>query len=348
MITIDNIKDVLSQIGFEKVDIGNYYKIDYTGCSMAVDFDNAKLIYPEEKGLVANDKTTSNFSHPENFVVFECVCRLLEKGYRPEHIELEPRWTLGHDAKGGKADILVKDEDGNPLLIIECKTAGAEFNKEKKNTEEDGGQLFSYWQQEGATRWLALYSSDFKNDELSYKCLCISCTDDANIVKIAEKDTDMHIYKNARNDKERFQVWCETYGQQWLDDVVFCSDSQAYNIGIPPLRKGQLRDFTPEDRIVNRFEEILRHNNVSDKENAFNRLVALFICKLVDEIKKTDLDEADSNKADVNDYADNRELFLKFIADYYSNEIIRSSTRLRLNYHRHAKGKNNAAKCVKD
>lgn len=293
MITIENLKNVLSEIGFEKSDIGDYYKIDYTGCSMAVDFDNAKLVYPEEKGLVVNDKTTSNFSHPENFVVFECVCRLLEKGYRPEHIELEPRWTLGHDAKGGKADILVKDEDNNPLLIIECKTAGAEFNKEKKNTEEDGGQLFSYWQQEGATRWLALYASDFKNDELSYKCLCISCTDDANIVKIAEKDTDLHIYKNARNDKERFQVWCDTYGQQWLDDVVFCNDSQAYNIGIPPLRKGQLRDFTPEDRIVNRFEEILRHNNVSDKENAFNRLVALFICKLVDEIKKIDLDEVD-------------------------------------------------------
>lgn len=293
MITIENLKNVLSEIGFEKSHIGDYYKINYTGCSMAVDFDNAKLIYPEEKGLVVNDKTTSNFSHPENFVVFECVCRLLEKGYRPEHIELEPRWTLGHDAKGGKADILVKDEDGNPLLIVECKTAGTEFNKEKKNTEEDGGQLFSYWQQEGATRWLALYASDFKNSELSYKCLCISCTDDANIVKIAEKDTDMHIYKNARNDKERFQVWCDTYGQQWLDDVVFCNESQAYNIGIPPLRKGQLRDFTPEDRIVNRFEEILRHNNVSDKENAFNRLIALFICKLVDEIKKTDLDEVD-------------------------------------------------------
>ena len=136
MITIENLKNVLSEIGFEKSDIGDYYKIDYTGCSMAVDFDNAKLIYPEKKGLVVNDRTTSNFSHPENFVVFECVCRLLEKGYRPEHIELEPRWTLGHDAKGGKADILVKDEDNNPLLIIECKTAGTEFNKEKKNTGE--------------------------------------------------------------------------------------------------------------------------------------------------------------------------------------------------------------------
>lgn len=225
--------------------------------------------------------------------MFECVCRLLDKGYRPDHIELEPRWTLGHDAKGGKADILVKDEDKNPLIIVECKTAGAEFNKEKKNTEEDGGQLFSYWQQEGATRWLTLYASDLKDNEVCYKCLSINCSDDANIAKIAEKDNDLHIYANAYNDKDRFEVWSNTYGQQWLDDVIFSPESQAYNIGIPPLRKGQLRDFSPEDKIVNRFEEILRHNNVSDKENAFNRLVALFICKLVDEIKKLDLDEVD-------------------------------------------------------
>ena len=135
-----------------------------------------------------NDKTTSNFEHPENFVVLECVCRLLEKGYRPEHIELEPRWTLGHDAKGGKADIQVKDDEGKSLLIIECKTAGTEFNKEKKNTEEDGGQLFSYWQQEISTRWLSLYASDWKENALSYNCLVINCTDDANIAKMAEKE----------------------------------------------------------------------------------------------------------------------------------------------------------------
>lgn len=293
MITKDNLKKVLSFLGFEKETVGEYYSKIYSTCSIHVDFDNETLIYPEDKGLVVNDKTTSNFSHNENFVVFECVCRLLDKGYRPEHIELEPRWTLGHDAKGGKADILVKDEDKNPLIIVECKTAGAEFNKEKKKTEEDGGQLFSYWQQEGATRWLTLYSSDFKDNEICYKCLSVNCSDDANIAKIAEKDNDLHIYANAYNDKDRFEVWSNTYGQQWLDDVIFSPESQAYNIGIPPLRKGQLRDFSPEDKIVNRFEEILRHNNVSEKENAFNRLVALFICKLVDEIKKLDLDEVD-------------------------------------------------------
>ena len=293
MITKDNIKDVLLNIGFEKAAVGEYFTQKYDTCCLHVDFENEKLIYPEAEGLIVNDKTTSNFSHNENFVVFECVCRLLAKGYRPEHIELEPKWQLGRDAKGGKADIVVRDEQGDVLIIIECKTAGSEYNKEVKNTEEYGGQLFSYWQQENATRWLALYASDWKDGQLLVKSQVISCSDDKNIEEMAKKDKDVLIYRNAKNDAERFEVWCETYNKAWLDNLIFDDDSQAYNIGIPPLRKHKLRDFTPDDKIVNRFEEILRHNNVSDKENAFNRLVALFICKLVDEIKKQDFEEVE-------------------------------------------------------
>lgn len=63
---------------------------------MSVDFSANKLYYPKAiKGGERND----NFSTSENFVVFECVNRLLEKGYRPEHIELEKQWNLGHDPK---------------------------------------------------------------------------------------------------------------------------------------------------------------------------------------------------------------------------------------------------------
>lgn len=296
MITINKLKDTLKVIGFKKNDNGVFVKKypHFNRAELKVDINSKQIIYPEDKGLKVWDKTSSgNFDHPENFVVLECVTRLMDKGYRPEHIELEPKWTLGHDSKGGKADILVKDNEGKSLLIIECKTAGTEFYKEKRNTEENGGQLFSYWQQENATRWIALYSSDWDEQGLTYKCLVINCTDDANIIKMAEKDKDVKVYSKARNDKERFEVWEDTYHKEWLDDVVFNEESQAYNIGIPPLRKGKLKDFTPDDRIVNRFEEILRHNNVSDKENAFNRLVALFICKLVDEIKKQDFDVVD-------------------------------------------------------
>ena len=142
MITL-HLKNTLLAIGFEKASIGNYYTRKYDFCEVAVDFDNQKLKYPENKGLKVNDTTTSNFSHNENFVVFERVCRLLEKGYRPEHIELEPKWTLGHNAKSGKADILVRDENGDTLIIIECKTAGTEYNKEKQKHCQKRGFLQS-------------------------------------------------------------------------------------------------------------------------------------------------------------------------------------------------------------
>ena len=113
------------------------------GCSLKVDFQTKKLIYSDAiKGRERND----GFDQKENFVVFECVCRLLTKGYRPEHIELEKEWHLGHDAKSGRADICVTDAKGNMLFIIECKTWGREYDKALNNTKSDGAQLLSYWQ----------------------------------------------------------------------------------------------------------------------------------------------------------------------------------------------------------
>ena len=289
MITTSNLLETLQILGFVLQSSGVYQKSfgDLSGCIITVDFNAKKIIYPSD--LKINDETTCNFAHPENFVVLECVNRLLDKGYRSEHIELEKRWNLGHDAKGGKADICVYDESGKEmLLIIECKTFGSEYTKEKKTLESDGGQLFSYWQQERHTKWLALYASDLKEDKVVYENSIINCSDDSNLILLAEKDDTIKLYKDAGTVEEKFEVWSETYGKDYCQDIIFGADTVAYQIGVKPLRKKDLRDFTPDDKIVNRFEEILRHNNVSDKENAFNRLVALFICKLVDEIGKDD------------------------------------------------------------
>ena len=253
-----------------------------------------KLVYPEQ--IKGRDRNTG-FDKEENFVVFECVNRLLDKGYKPNTIELEKLWTLGHEQKGGRADIIVytSSKCDTVLFILECKRF-AEFSKALKQTKEDGGQLFSYWQQERTCKWLGLYASDFKSGEVVYECPVINCTDDANIEKLARKDESILIYSNpkvAGNARSLFEVWNETYKKDMHDKLIFDEDTVAYNIGVKPLRKKNLRDFTPNDRIVNRFEEILRHNNVSDKENAFNRLIALFICKLVDEIYKGENDVVD-------------------------------------------------------
>ena len=290
MITISNFKEMLVKSGYKKR--GNIYEKKFSsfGKSMRVDFSKKKLFYPDDiKGGDRND----GFNQPENFVVFECVNRLLEKGYRPEHIELEKEWHLGHDAKGGRADICVTNEEGIMLFIIECKTWGSKFDKALNDTKNDGGQLFSYWQQEQSCQWLVLYTSDYKNGCVEYKAPTISCIDDANIVLLAKNDKTIKLYRDAHTVPDKYKAWKDTYSNLIHDDLIFSEDSIAYRIGIKPLLKKNLLDFTPDDKIVNKFEEILRHNNVSDKENAFNRLIALFICKLVDEITKSEDDEVE-------------------------------------------------------
>ena len=292
---IDDIKNLLSLLKFEIVSKNIYLK-EYKqfNAYIKIDFNEKKIIYPEHQGLKVNDRTTCNFENPENFVVLECIDRLLEKGYRPEHLELEKKWHLGHNQKSGKADICVHDVNGVDMLcIIECKTYGHEYNKEMKNTLNDGGQLFSYWQQERSTKWLILYTSNVIKNEIKNVVESICCTDDANIVEVAKTDASIELYQNANTVKDLYNVWKNTYDRAFYGNVLFNDNTQAYNIGIQPLRKKDLNDFEENNKIVNKFEEILRHNNVSDKENAFNRLIAMFICKLVDEVNKNDNDEVD-------------------------------------------------------
>lgn len=291
MITEENFKRVLETLQFEEIK-NNYYTHHQSG--LAVDFDEQKLIYPEIKGFTVNERQTCNFSAPENFVVFECVHRLLQKGYPPQKIELEKRWTLGHSQKSGRADISVflDDEKTQLFMIIECKTAGMEYKKALKILKEDGGQLFSYWQQDKSTQCLSLYASDFADGKVSYRNEIVLCKDDENLVKLAEKDGSIKLYQTAHNAEQLYEVWTETYLQSLHEGLIFGTDAVALDLNRKPLRKKDLKAFSPDDKIINRFEEILRHNAVSDKENAFNRLIALFICKLVDE-EKADEQEVD-------------------------------------------------------
>ena len=267
---------------------------------------------------------------------------MLEKGYRPEHIELERRWKLGHSRKSGKADICVTDAEGkNCLFIIECKTPGEEYKKELKNIVTDGGQLFSYLAQARSAQWLLLYTSDF-TDKRIYVTESICSKDDENVKLLALKDESIKLYKNASEATDLYEVWCETYGKRFTGDIVFSEDTKPYEIGIMPLKKKNLRDFEEDDKIVNKFEEILRHNNVSDKENAFNRLVALFICKLVDEEEKEEHESTDFQyKIGTDTYETLQERLQKlhqkgmekymkeeivYIPDEYAEKLVRSYT----------------------
>lgn len=287
MITQSNLREVLSQVGFISEDSKKYLKDFGNGCILKVDFNNESITYPV--GVTIHDRTTCNFRANENFVVLECVNRLLDKGYKPQDIELEPRWQLGHNASGGKADILVKDRDNNPTLIIECKTFGDEFDKEWKNMEEDGGQLFSYLQQDSGVKYLCLYCSDFVENEVQNEYKLISVQDNEAYLMANDK----LLYKNAKNVKERYNVWKVTYGKDYATRGIFENDVSLYEIGKFKYTLHDLENVNTTQKIqklYGKYRNILRKYNVSGEENAFDKLVNLFLCKIVDETNNENKD----------------------------------------------------------
>lgn len=284
---LDNLKDLLLFLNFTQHQNVFTKKFSSGDHSLSIDFEKKQIIYPEAYGLKVNERQTCNFSSNENFVVLECVHRLLEKGYKPEHIELEPKWKLGHGASGGRADVLVKNHQNQPFLIIECKTFDREFNKAWKDTLEDGGQLFSYVEQEKSVEFVCLYASQWNETDkkIDDQQRIISVKDNPIILKDLP---DALNYSNAKNVKERFKVWKDTYQLEATEKGIFEDNIQAYQIGkdkytlaidTKPINsmdiKGKYHDF----------RTILRKHNVSRRENAFEVLVNLFLCKIVDEIQ---------------------------------------------------------------
>ncbi len=279
MITVKNLPFVLNSLGFthqNNVYTKTFPDVEY---KLIADFNKRSFIYPPE--LIINDKTTCNFSAPENFVVFECVHRLIEQGYHPKHIELEKRWQLGHSQKSGKADICVKDNDGNIILIIECKTAGNEYDKARRILENDSrNQLFSYLQQATSTQFLALYSSDFTENVICNYYL-ISVTDNDELLK---NDKELKGYKDTATTEEKWTVWRKTYDGDYATMGLF-ENNKAYDIGKKVFQLEDLKPISNKD-IQGKYHEfatILRQYNVSGRENAFDKLVNLFLCKVTDE-----------------------------------------------------------------
>lgn len=262
-----DIKKYITILGFTPKDgtSGVYHKIydAQDNYAIAIDFDKQHIDYGDR--IIAESKTTQNFSQPENFVVLECVDRLLQKGYKPQNIILEKTWPSGHGTSG-RLDICVNHEDSSPYLLIECKTYGKEFNKELTRIHKDGGQLFTYFQLSGCKAdVIMLYSSELKADNLIY----------ANeIIKIEDE------YRGG-DVKDIYEKW----NKLTKDNGIFESWVQSYNFQSKALTKEQLKEIKAEDSsfIFNRFLEILRHNVVSDKGNAFNKIFTLFLCKVYDE-----------------------------------------------------------------
>jgi type I restriction enzyme M protein len=218
----------------------------------------------------------------------EQVKRALEKdGWQITHDPYELRiggveMYIDNGTSGGRADILVKYQQGKPMLIIECKTAGREFDKAWKDIQNDGGQLFSYAQQIQETEFLCLYASRFLNDDCIFDYYVISHKDNQ---KMLADDINLLSFEKAKDVKGRFKVWQETYQLEKTTKGIFEDNIPAYQIGKDKYTIDDLAPINAKDKEkkYHVFRTILRKHNVSGRENAFDILVNLFLCKIVDE-----------------------------------------------------------------
>ncbi|EAJ0446043.1 restriction endonuclease, partial [Campylobacter jejuni] len=89
-------------------------------------------------------------------------------------------------------------------------------------------------------------------------------------------------YKKSNNNIELFKTWKESYELQYFKQGIFEENVNAYKILEITPTFDNLKELKEEGK-YHEFAKILRKHNISGKENAFDKLVNIFLCKIYDE-----------------------------------------------------------------
>lgn len=293
-----NQKKLIQKLNFQpKENASGIFIKKYTeGYCIEVDFEKETFFFGGK--IKIGEKDSQNITKPEDWVVLECVDRLLEKGYKPENISLEKVYPAGHGFSG-RLDVCVTREDGSEYLLIECKTFGKEFEKEFTRIKKDGGQLFTYFKFSNKADIIMLYASELNKNEIVYRNEIVKIEDDYRTGDV----------------KDFYEKW----NKLTKDNGAFDTWVNPYNFESKALTINELVEIKQEDSsfIFNRFLEILRHNVVSDKGNAFNRIFTLFLCKIYDE--KTNEETDNELGFQWLEGVDNHRSFQLRLTDLYKN-----------------------------
>jgi type I restriction-modification system DNA methylase subunit len=150
----------------------------------------------------------------------------------------------------------------------------------------NGGQLLSYVKQAGSTQFVSLYASNYLDDKVIPHYYLITLKDNVRLLEEHAEKSRLS-YKKAKglNVEDIFKAWKETYSQDYATKGIFEEDIPAYEIGKTKYSLKDLSIISSSD-IQGKYHEfatILRQHNVSGRENAFDKLINLFLCKIVDE-----------------------------------------------------------------
>ncbi|MDE6758612.1 MAG: N-6 DNA methylase [Clostridia bacterium] len=231
--------------------------------------NGAKLIIETEKksfyidgGIKCDHTRIFNLNKKENWSVIMLLIKLFTKGYNKNVMYLEKAWQLGHDFSG-YLDLMLTNPQNNNIYMIEAKTSQEISKYTNINKPKELKQSLSYAMQEKNTKLVSYYAYDFESKtDLFYN---IYLDDILNV---------------ASNTEDLFDRWNKTF-----DREDFILKNPLFNIKPKLLEYNDLvsidKDMTK--LLYNQFLTILRLNSVSDKPNAFNKMINLFLCKIVDE-----------------------------------------------------------------
>lgn len=262
-----HIKDLINILGFTPKEgyLDIYSKKYPNGYSIHIDFNNHTIFYGGK--IKVYDKDFQNITKPEDWVVLECVNKLLEKGYKPENIQLEKIYPAGHGFSG-RLDVCVTRDDGSEYLLIECKTYGKEFDKAFARLNKDGGQLFTYFKFSNKADLLMLYASNLSDESIISETKIVKIENEYRLGDVKD------FYNNWSKQTTAFGIW----------------ENLPYDFKPQKFTKNNLKELTEDEskKLFNGFASILRKHSVSDKPNAFNKIFNLFLAKLYDEAKGQD------------------------------------------------------------
>lgn len=273
MKAIDLINHLKNKFEFKNMNSNTPY-LDINGNKIR--FDLNKDEYSID-GLIPGHKRIVDLTKPENHSVVMLLLKLFEKGYSKDVIYLEKQWQLGHN-DSGSLDVMIKNPSNNDIYMIEVKSSSEIQSYVNLKNEKKLKQVFSYAIQEKTTKIISFYAYDFnQKTDLFYNVFT------------------ENILKDAQNVDDFFERWNKVF-----DKTDYISRNDIFNVTQSVKKYEDLENITNNDTkiLFNQFATILRLHSISDKPNAFIKIINLFLAKIGDEVtanKKYKVKDKDGN-----------------------------------------------------
>ena len=275
MAIVKNANKIIKVIGFVPVD-GYENRFQYVAKykdkeinTFVVDFDagkNGKINWGKVSDI--EHGRSSNLSKKESIVQLFWVIKLIESGYKPDKIAIEKEVQVGR--KSGYIDIVVYDETNTPFLILDVKKDEEEFEKYASELEFCQGQIASYFSFNTNTKYIGVVSAGFHNKFVEDYSFIVSTEGWKKAGSASSFATQL---RTKLSNSFSIDSTLEPYGNKFI--TLYQDDLKELNESSSSL-------------IFHRFLTILRRHGISDKTNAFNRVLNLFIAKIVDEFNTPD------------------------------------------------------------